>query len=171
MGGSVVKARALTSCEAVIVRLDLMTEPRTLEQRTADARHKLATDVDLWVASADAAGRAYLVPLSYVWHGGALILSTPRAGRTARNLLRAGRARVALGPTRDVVMVEGRIEERPRGADPGAEQAFTDAAGFDPRTLPDYVWLRLVPDVIQAWRSPAELPGRTVMRDERWLAP
>jgi hypothetical protein len=24
--------------------------------------------------------------------------------------------------------------------------------------------------VIQAWRSPAELAGRTVMRDGRWLA-
>jgi hypothetical protein len=77
---------------------------------------------------------------------------------------------VGLGPTRDVVLVEGPVEELPRGADPAAEQAFADAAGFDPRTLPEYLYLRLVPDVIQAWRSPAELAGRTVMRDGRWLA-
>jgi len=158
------------SCGAVIVRLEDMTEPRTLEQRTADVRAKLKADVDLWVASADASGETYLVPLSFVWHGTALILSTPRASRTARNLLRAGRARVGLGPTRDVVLVEGRVEELARGADPAAEQAFADAAGFDPRTLPDYLYLRLVPDVIQAWRSPAELPGRIVLRDGRWLA-
>jgi len=159
------------SCDAVIVRLKDMTEPRALEQRTADVRRKLATDVDLWVASADAAGAAYLVPLSFVWHGDTLILATPRASRTARNLLRAGRARVGLGPTRDVVMVDGPVAELSRGADPAAEQAFADAAGFDPRTLPEYLYLRVVPDVIQAWRSPAELPGRTVMRDGRWLAP
>jgi hypothetical protein len=160
-----------TSSPAVIVRQKDMTETRTVEQRTADVREKLRTDVDLWVASADAAGGAYLVPLSFLWDGVALILATPRASRTARNLLRAGRARVGLGPTRDVVMVEGPVAELPRGADPAAEEAFARAAGFDPRTLPDHVYLRLVPDSIQAWRSPAELAARTVMRDGRWLAP
>ena len=77
-----------------------MEPPRTIAQRRADAR--LAADVDLWVASADAAGNAYLVPLSYHWDGEAQTVSTPRASRTAVNLTRAGTARVALGATRDI---------------------------------------------------------------------
>ena len=89
-----------------------MAEPRSLEQRTADARQKLRSDVDLWAASADAVGGAHLVPLSFLWDGAAL----------------SGRA------------------------------------------LAGYVYLRLVPDTIDAWRSPEALPGRTVMRDGRWLA-
>src|SRR3954447_10089845 len=101
-----------------------MSQVRTRQQRTADALERLRTDVDLWVASADAEGRAYLVPLSFVWHGEAITLSTPRSSRTARNLLRGGRGRVGRGPSRYVVMVEGPIEELPPGAGPAAEEAF-----------------------------------------------
>jgi hypothetical protein len=83
------------------------------------------------------------------------------------NLLRAGWARVALGLTRDVVIVEGTVDELPRGADPELEAAFAAAAGFDP---PDgYVYLRITPREIQAWREADELAGRRLMRDGAWL--
>ena len=59
---------------------------------------KLRDDVDLWVASADESGEAYLVPLSFHWDGAALTLATPRSSRTAVNLLRAGRAASRSGP-------------------------------------------------------------------------
>ncbi len=96
--------------------------PRSRSQRQADVQAKLRDDVDLWVASADETGEAYLVPLSFHWDGAALTLATPRASPTAVNLLRAGRARVALGPTRDVVIVEGTVAELPRGDDPELER-------------------------------------------------
>jgi hypothetical protein len=144
--------------------------PRSRSQRIEDTLAKLRGDVDLWVASADAAGEVHMVPLSFQWDGTALTLATPRAGRTAVNLLRAGRARVALGPTRDVVIVDGTVEELPRGADPALEDAHAEATGFDPRTLADdYVYLRVVPRAIQAWREVDELAGRHLMRDGRWL--
>jgi len=104
-----------------------MIEPsRSLEQRTADVLARLREDVDLWVASADAEGNAYLVPLSFVWDGAALTISTPRASRTARNLMRAEWARVALGLTRDVVIVEGTVETITIGTDPALEDAHAD---------------------------------------------
>src|SRR5262249_48300035 len=80
---------------------------RSLQQRTRDTLDKLRPEVDLWVASAGGDGEAYLVPLSFVWDGRALTVATPVESRTARNLTRAGWARVGLGPTRDVVMLEG----------------------------------------------------------------
>ena len=96
---------------------------RSRSQRTIDTLERLRTDVDLWVASASEDGHAYLVPLSYLWDGSALLIATPRASRTARNLTRTGWARVALGVTRDVVIVEGPVGAIPIGAYPEREEA------------------------------------------------
>jgi hypothetical protein len=148
-----------------------MPAPRSTAQRRLDTLEKLRSGVDVWVPSADEGGRAYLVPLSYLWDGAALTVATPRSSRTARNLIRAGRARVALGPTRDVVFIEGPVEAIAIGADPGLEDAHARAAGFDPREEPEeYVYLRLTPRTIQAWREANELAGRRIMRRGEWLA-
>lgn len=50
--------------------------PRTLAQRTQDTRRRLDEDVDAWVATADRAGTPYLVPLSFLWDGETLLIST-----------------------------------------------------------------------------------------------
>ncbi|MGA7669984.1 MAG: pyridoxamine 5'-phosphate oxidase family protein [Nitrolancea sp.] len=145
-------------------------EVRTLQQRLADVRAKLETEVDLWIASAGATGDAYLIPLSFYWDGARLTVATPKRSRTARNVQRSGRMRVALGPTRDVVVLEGPIEELPAHVDPELAEAHAKATGFDAREGPDeYVFFRMTPDIIQAWRNPAELPDRDVMRDGEWL--
>jgi hypothetical protein len=143
---------------------------RPRSQRKRDTIEKLNSEVDLWVASANETGSAYLVPLSFYWDGSALTIATPRASRTAKNLIRAGRARVALGPTRDVVIIDGSVEAIPIGADPSMEDGHAEATGFDPRTLADeYVYLGITPDSIQAWREANELDGRQLMRNGRWL--
>jgi hypothetical protein len=141
--------------------------PRTRDERRSDTLRRLAADVDCWVASADATGNAHLVPLSYYWTGDELVLATPRASTTAQNLLRAGRARVGVGPTRDVVLVDATIAE---GVDDATADAHTSHTGFDAREEPeDYVYLRLRPVEIRAWREADELRGRLLMRDGRWL--
>ena len=145
--------------------------PRPKAQRRADVLAKLQSDVDLWVASADERGGAYLIPLSFYWDGSTLTIATPRASRTARNLVRAGWARVALGTTRDVVIIEGPVEAIPIGTDTRLEDGHAQATGFDPRTLADeYVYLRITPHEIQAWREANELPDRQLMRRGEWVA-
>jgi hypothetical protein len=150
-----------------------MLEPapaRSRSQRRSDVLAKLRSQVDLWVASANEAGDAYLVPLSYYWDDSTVTIATPRASRTARNLVRAGWARVALGPTRDVVIIEGPVEAIPIGTDTRLEDAHAEATGFDPRTLAEqYVYLRITPQTIQAWREANELEGRRLMRRGEWL--
>ena len=148
------------------------SQPRTTHQRQADTNALLRSEVDLWVASADAAGDAYLVPLSFYWDGARLVIATPDASRTARNLRRAAWARVALGPPRDVVIVEGSVtfvssaDIEPRLAD-----AHAAAVGFDARASSEpYVYILLTPERMQAWRSAAELRGRTIMSNGAWLA-
>ena len=145
--------------------------PRSTRQRKTDVLHKFATEVDGWVASADGSGEAYLIPLSYYWNGACLTLATPVASRTARNLRRAGVARVGLGPTRDVIIVEGPVRViAVDQIDPALGDAHAAHTGFDPRTLGEpYLYFQVTPRTIQAWREADELAGQTVMRDGRWL--
>jgi hypothetical protein len=148
----------------------VQSPPRSRSQRRADTLAKLDSEVDLWAASADESGGAYLVPLSYYWDGSTLTVATPRASRTARNLIRAGWARVALGPTRDVVIIEGPVQALPIGTDNDLEDMHANATGFDPRTLADeYIYIRITPQEIQAWRESNELEGRRLMRRGEWL--
>jgi hypothetical protein len=143
---------------------------RSRSQRKQDTLEKLRTEVDLWVASATADGGAYLVPLSYYWDGSTLTMATLGSSRTARNLMRARWVRAALGPTRDVVIIEGPVEAIPIGTNPALEEAHARATGFDPRTLTDeYIYLRITPREIQAWREANELEGRQLMRRGKWL--
>ncbi len=144
--------------------------PRTTEQRKGDVLQKLHEDVDLWVASASSDGAAYLIPLSFSWDGTRITLATPKESRTARNLARAGKVRLGLGPTRDVVMIEGPVTLIDRDAvDDEIAGAFAAHTKFDPRTLrEEYVYMQIVPQTIQAWREADELEGRFIMRGGRW---
>jgi Pyridoxamine 5'-phosphate oxidase len=144
---------------------------RTRAQRQADTRQRLEQDVDIWVATAEPAGVPYLVPLSYLWDGETILVSTPAESPTGRNLQSTGQARLALGPTRDVVMIEASVEVIPSAKLPTAVgDAFAARAGFDPREeRKPYHYFRLHPRRIQAWREANELAGRDLMRDGVWL--
>lgn len=146
--------------------------PRSLAERTTDVRAKLAADEDCWVASASETGDAYLVPLSFCWDGARLTLATPEKSRTVRNLRRAGVVRIALGPTRDVALLDGTVAFTPLSEiEPEVADAFAKHTGFDPRReTGEYVYFHVIPQTIQAWREANELAGRFIMRDGRWLA-
>jgi hypothetical protein len=144
---------------------------RSAEERRSDVLAKLEREVDLWVASADAAGRAHLVPLSYYWDGERLTVATPADSITGRNLSRAGWARMALGPTRDVVIFEGPVQVIPIEQADDLASAHAATAGFDTREAHGrWIFVRMTPQRIQAWREVNELEGRDVMLHGRWLA-
>ncbi|MFE0512128.1 pyridoxamine 5'-phosphate oxidase family protein [Streptomyces sp. NPDC058964] len=151
-----------------------MTPPpaRTAEQRKQDTLRRLEHDQDLWVATAAADGGApYLVPLSFVWDGSTLLIATPADSPTGRNLVATGTTRLGVGPTRDVVMIEGDVEPLTPGELPAAEAGrFAAETGFDPRRLATrYLYFRVRPRRVQAWREADELDGRELMRDGKWL--
>jgi hypothetical protein len=145
-----------------------MDAPRSTGQRKDDTLARLAADGDAWIATADADGGAYLLPLSFLWDGAGLVVSTPRASVTARNQSRGGRVRAGVGALRDVTMIAGTAEPV---ADEPTKDAFAAKHGWDPRQeASDYAYFRIVPDRVQAWREVNELPGRTLMRDGDWVA-
>ena len=146
---------------------------RNTAERVFDVRARLERDVDAWVASAGAAGGTpCLVPLSFLWADGALLFATLANGPTGRNLRDGGTVRVALDGTRDVVLVDGEAESLPLDAVPDlVARAFAARTEFDPRAEPEaYVWIRVRPRWVRAWRNVEELRGRVVMRDGVWLA-
>jgi pyridoxamine 5'-phosphate oxidase-like protein len=144
--------------------------PRDGRVRKADALAKLATPaIDAWVSSASAAGEAHLVPLSIAWVDERVVIAVAETSATARNLTASGRARLALGPTRDVVMIDAVLDRAVGAGDDGAlGDAYAAQADWDPRSATGYVFLVLRPVRVQAWREADEIPGRTLMRDGRW---
>ena len=123
------------------------------------------------MASASADGAPYLVPLSFDWDGEALLVATPTDSPTGRNLAATRAARLGLGRTRDVSMIDGEVEVLEIGALPQQRgDRFAARTGFDPRAeATPYRWFRISPRRIQAWREVNELPDRELMRDGRWL--
>jgi nitroimidazol reductase NimA-like FMN-containing flavoprotein (pyridoxamine 5'-phosphate oxidase superfamily) len=147
---------------------------RPAKQRKQDTLARLERDVDAWVASADpATGTPYLVPLSFLWDGETVLIATPAASPTSRNLRATGRVRLGVGLTRDVVLIEGTVEAVPAAELPDeVGDAFAAKTGFDPRRLRDpYLYFRIRPRRIQAWREVNELEGRELLRGGRWLVP
>jgi len=146
-------------------------EPRSREQRTSDTLAKLkGREVDVWVASAGD-GEPYLVPLSLAWLDERVVIALAAGSRTARNIVARGRARLGLGPTRDVVMIDALLDVVIPATEAGAvADGYAAQAGWDPRQSgPGYVYVVLRPDRIQAWREANEIPGRLLMRDGTWL--
>lgn len=146
--------------------------PRPPARRRLDTEERLAHDADVWVATSSPEGVAHLVPLSFAWDGEALIVATPADSRTARNLAATGSARLGLGETRDVTMIDGDVEvfEIDELA-PHLRECFVSRTGWDPAAeAAPHRWFRISPRQIQAWREVDELAGRTLMRDGRWQA-
>jgi len=152
-----------------------MTPPaRTASQRKHDALSRLDRDIDAWVATAGPGnGAPHLVPLSFLWDGTTMLIATPVTSVTSRNLQATGRARLGIGPTRDVVLIEGTVDAVQAATDipPETGDAFAARTGFDPRELTGYLYFRIHPQRIQAWREANELAGRELMRYGHWAIP
>ena len=147
---------------------------RTPEQRKHDAVERLEHDVDAWVASADGSdGTPYLVPLSFLWDGVTLLIATPASSPTGHNLQATGRVRVGIGTTRGVVIIEGTVTAQPAAEVPDeVGEAFAAKTGFDPRRLTDpYLYFRIYPQRMQAWREANELRDRELMIGGQWIVP
>jgi hypothetical protein len=153
-----------------------MPAPRDAHIRKADTLAKLsAHHADVWVASASIDGAqpaAHLIPLSLAWIDECVVVAAPAHQQTARNIVEHGTARLAVGPTRDVVVIDAVLERSIGVADAPDDFAerYAAQADWDPREAgPAYTYLVLRPERIQAWREEDELAGRTLMRGGAWL--
>jgi hypothetical protein len=150
---------------------DEAAPPRDLRQRWADTQRLLAAEIDCWVATAGPGGSPWMVPLSFLWHDGEIVLATAAGSPTGRNWAGGAPVRVGLGAVRDVVLVEGAVRLVAAGeVDPVVGDAFAAKSGFDPRVLRSpYVYAFVRPTLLQAWREENELADRDLVRDGEWF--
>jgi hypothetical protein len=108
--------------------------------------------------------------LSFFWDSDTLLVATPASSPTGRNLRNTGKVRLGIGPTRDVVLIEGSAHALAATEIPDeVGDAFAAKTGFDPRELTSpYLYFRIHPQRLQAWREVNELEGRELMRGGRW---
>ncbi|MFI2076686.1 pyridoxamine 5'-phosphate oxidase family protein [Streptomyces triculaminicus] len=150
--------------------MEITESPRSPEQRKHDVLERLGREQDIWVASADEDGLPCLVPLWFLWDGEAIWMSTRFTNPTGRNLRDGRRARLALGHTRDVVLIDGDVENfTAREVPAAAADAFAERYGWDPRRNGgSYGYFRVLPRAVQTWHEEHELPGRHLMREGQW---
>ncbi|GAA0616982.1 pyridoxamine 5'-phosphate oxidase family protein [Kribbella sandramycini] len=141
--------------------------PRPRAIRKRDTLHRLTHDVDAWVATASPDGTPHLMPLSFLWTGTHLFLATAATNPTAQNLTHNPHLQLTLGTLRDVVHITATADPTP--PTPTQAAAFATKAGFDPRPLPNYPFIRVTPTKIQAWRESNELKHRLLMQNTLWL--
>lgn len=146
---------------------------RTTRQRIEDSKAKLEAGGDAWLATAGPAG-PHLVPLSFAWDSASddLIFCIEQRSITARNIAIEHTVRVGLGPTRDVLMIDGTARIAGLVADDAASATvFREKTGWDPsRDSGDWIFIRVTPSRMQAWREVDEIANRTVMVDGTWKA-
>ena len=116
-------------------------------------------------------GAPYMAPLSFLWDGATVLITAPAAGPTSPDLQATGKVRLSIGPTRDLVLIEGTVHAvtASAGIPAAAGDAFAVKAGFDPRELIGYAYFHIRPRRIQAWREVNEPVGRDLMRGGDWL--
>lgn len=144
---------------------------RTAEERKAHALDRLEHESDVWVSTASAAGMPYLVPLSLAWGGDKVIAATPAGAVTARNVAERPFARLAVGDSRDVVMLDAGVRSvLAAEGEEGDMTTYVERTGWDPREEPNpHVMLLMRPTRVQVWRTVEELEGRVIMKDGIWL--
>ncbi|WP_424217499.1 pyridoxamine 5'-phosphate oxidase family protein (plasmid) [Streptomyces sp. BI20] len=147
--------------------METIKDVRTRAERRRAVLDRLAAERDVWVATAGADGTPCLVPLWFRWDGEAVWFATRRTNPTGRNLEGGARARLALGDTEDVVMLDGEVTVFPAEEVPaGPADGFAARFGWDPRREAGYAYYRVVPDEVRAWRHVRELKGRQLLTPE-----
>ncbi|MDF4250031.1 pyridoxamine 5'-phosphate oxidase family protein [Streptomyces sp. WMMB303] len=146
------------------------TDRRETAERRRDTLDRLTTERDIWVSTAHPEYGPHQVPLWFSWDGQAVWMCTGAASATARNVRAEPRVRLALPDTFDVVLLQGAAECFPDQDVPGdAADAFATEFGWDPRREEEpFVYLRVAPKTVRAWRGEPELRGRVIMRDGTW---
>ena len=145
---------------------------RDAKTRKADTLAALERQKDVWLATADPAGRPHIIAASAWWDGSDLVVATRAGTKTALNMETNPIVRVARGAPSDAIVIEAQmIESRIAKDAPDLAAGFAAACGWDPREEGEgWAFFRLRPTRIQAFRGYEEVRGRDVMIRSEWLA-
>ncbi len=144
---------------------------RDTPTRKADVLAALEKQGQVWLATAEVGGRPHVIAVSAWWDGTDLVVATSGSSKTARNIAMNPLVTLAGGDPADAIVIQAQmLDSSP--AEESAELAtgFSRAMGWDPREMDGWMFFRLRPTRIQAFRGYEEIEGRDVMIRSRWLA-
>ncbi|GAB3623959.1 hypothetical protein GCM10027418_20430 [Mariniluteicoccus endophyticus] len=148
-----------------------MTEPRAYAERRADTLALLSSaGLDGWVATVGPT--PHVTPVPIAWHQETVLVAIGAHWPTARRLEADPRVRVAVGGSRDCVVIDAEVSDRHSVADmrrehPDLLAAYEVQSGHSPGD--DETMFIVRPRRIQAWRGECESADRTLMHDGCWL--
>lgn len=145
-----------------------MTSTRSVEERKHDVLEALDKQGHYWLTTAEIGGRPHVIGVSAMWDGDQLVVTTLGSSRTARNMAMNPQVVLAHGDPNDAIVIQaGMIESR--GVDHSADMAaeWHKVMGWTPPD--DWMFFRLRPTRIQAFRGYDEIEGRDVMIRSRWV--
>ena len=147
------------------------TPLRDVATRKSDVLRALESQGHYWLMTADVAGRPHVIGVSALWDGAELVITTLGSSRTAHNLAANPQAVLTHGEPDDAIVIKASVIDSAAvddSADIAAE--WKKAMGWDPREMDGWMFFRLRPTRIQAFRGYDEIENRDVMVRSRWLA-
>jgi hypothetical protein len=143
---------------------------RDTATRKNDVLAMLEKQGHYWLATAEVGGRPHLIAVSAWWDGGELVVTTLGSSKSARNMAMNPMVILAGGDPSDAVVINAQMIEG-RGVEESDELAtgFKAVMGWDPREMDGWMFFRLRPIRIQAFRGYDEIGGRDVMVRSRWV--
>ena len=144
--------------------------PRDAATRKRDALAALESQGAYWLATAEVGGRPHLIAVSGWWDGHDIVFTTLGTSKTARNLAMNPAAKLAGGTPADAVVIEAQMMDSVMVDDaPDVAEGFKKAMGWDPREMDGWMFFRMRPTRIQAFRGYDEIDDRDVMVRSRWV--
>ena len=144
---------------------------RDTPTRKADVLAALEKQGQVWLATAEVGGRPHVIAVSAWWDGTDLVVATSGSSKTARNIAMNPLVTLAGGDPADAIVIQAQmLDSSPAEDSPELAAGFSNAMGWDPREMDGWMFFRLRPTRIQAFRGYEEIEGRDVMIRSRWLA-
>ena len=123
-----------------------------------------------WLATAPISGRPHIIAVSGLWNGHELVVTTVGTSLTAKNMAMNPLVTLAGGDPSDAIVIQAQMIESATVED-ATEIAgeWKAAMGWDPREMDGWMFFRLRPTRIQAFRGYEEIGNRDVMIRSRWV--
>jgi hypothetical protein len=122
-----------------------------------------------WLSTAEIGGPPHVIGVSGLWDGSQIVITTLGSSRTARNMSMNPRVVLAHGDPGDAIVIQaGVIDSAGVENAPEISADWEKAMGWTPDA--GWVFYRLRPTRIQAFRGYDEIEGRDVMIRSRWVA-
>lgn len=144
------------------------TPPRDAATRKRDVLAVLEKQGHYWLTSAEVGGRPHMIGVSGLWDGSSMLVTTLGTSKTARNIAMNPLVVLAAGDPSDAIVIQGQVlESLPVEESPRLVAEWKAAVGWEPPG--DWMFYRLRPARIQAFRGYDEIGGRNVMVRSRWV--